>query len=276
MKLLFTDLDGTLLTDDKQISPANYAALKKALHGGHKVVIATGRPLCSAKVQAQRLGLDGPGCFIIAYNGAQVYDCGADKLVYELPLPLEALYALTEECNRRGVYIQTYDETHVLVEPHNAGPVADRYCAPIHMGWRAVNSFRRDVTAAPAKVLVIDYQGREKTEAVEQWIHEHLSDQVECFFSSPHYLEVVHKGMDKGRAVIAMCERLGVPVADSVAVGDEANDVSMIAAAGVGVAMANGIPAAKAAADYVTERDNNHDGMVEVVERFVLCNNGAE
>ena len=270
MKILFTDLDGTLLTDDKQISPANYDALMRALAAGHRVVITTGRPLRSARVQAQKLGLDGPGCFIIAYNGAQVFDCGQGRLIYELPLPLQALYAVVEECNRRGVYVQTYDENDVLVEPHNAGPVAERYCAPIHMSWRTVNSIREDVTQAPAKALVIDFDSREKTEAMEQWIKANLSEQVECFFSSRYYLEVVHKGMDKGQAVLAMCQRLGIPVADSVAVGDEANDVSMITAAGVGVCMANGIPAAKAAADYVTERDNNHDGMVEVVEKFIL------
>lgn len=270
MKILFTDLDGTLLTDDKRISPANYDALMRALYAGHKVVITTGRPLKSAIVQARKLGLDGPGCLIIAYNGAVVYDCGSAQVVYELPLPLEVLYPLVEECNRRGIYVQTYDDTDVVVEPRNAGPVADRYCGLIDMSWHTVEDIRRDVTKAPPKALVIDFAGREKTGPLEQWIREHLGDRAECFFSSKYYLEVVHKGMDKGQAVLAMCERLGVRVSDAVAVGDEENDVSMIAAAGVGVCMANGIPAAKAAADYVTVRDNNHDGMVEVVEKFIL------
>lgn len=270
MKLLFTDLDGTLLTDDKRITPGSYQALMGALELGHKVVITTGRPLKSAKIQARKLGLDGAGCYLIACNGAVVYDCGAEQVIYEQPLPLEALYELAEECGRRGIFVQTYDDEDVVVEARNAGPVVERYCRPIGMTWRAVESFRRDITVPTPKALIIDYSGREKTGPMEAWIRTHLAEQAECFFSGPFYLEVVHRGMDKGRAVVAMCERLGVDISDAVAVGDEANDVSMIAAAGVGVCMKNGIPAAKAAADYVTERDNNHDGIVEAVERFVL------
>ena len=67
-----------------------------------------------------------------------------------------------------------------------------------------------------------------------------------------------------------MCRMLGIDLADTIAAGDEENDLTMIEAAGVGVAMANGIPAAKALADYVTTRDNNHDGIAEVVEKFML------
>ncbi|MBO6107243.1 MAG: HAD hydrolase family protein, partial [Stomatobaculum sp.] len=60
------------------------------------------------------------------------------------------------------------------------------------------------------------------------------------------------------------------PVEDTIGVGDEANDLTMVEAAGLGVCMANGIPEVKADADYITERDNNHDGVAEVIEKFVL------
>lgn len=77
-------------------------------------------------------------------------------------------------------------------------------------------------------------------------------------------------GVNKGSAVTALCARLGMDIRDSVAAGDENNDVSMLRAAGVGAAMSNAVPAAKAAADYVTERDNNHDGIEEVIRKFLL------
>ena len=73
-KILFTDLDGTLLNDQKQISEGNLAAIRQALDLGHKVVISTGRALASAKKQAETLGLTMPGCYIIAFNGACIYD----------------------------------------------------------------------------------------------------------------------------------------------------------------------------------------------------------
>ena len=76
------------------------------------------------------------------------------------------------------------------------------------------------------------------------------------------------RGLDRREA--ALCARLGMDIRDSVAAGDENNDVSMLRAAGVGAAMSNAVPAAKAAADYVTERDNNHDGIEEVIREFLL------
>lgn len=269
-KILFTDLDGTLLTDDKKITPGNYQALMDALAAGHRVVITTGRPLKSALIQAEKLGLNGAGCYIIAYNGAMVYDCGAKQVIYELPLSLDALYAVVDEAARRGLYVQTYADEDVIVEPQNDGPIAARYCGLIDMDWRTVGSIRQEITKAPPKALVIEFEDRQKIEGMEQWIHDNLSEQTECFFSSQYYLEVVHKGMDKGQAVKEMCRRLGVPITDAIAAGDQANDISMIRAAGLGVCMCNGIEQAKAAADYITERDNNHDGIAEVVERFML------
>jgi hydroxymethylpyrimidine pyrophosphatase-like HAD family hydrolase len=67
-----------------------------------------------------------------------------------------------------------------------------------------------------------------------------------------------------------MCRKLGIDIADSIACGDAENDLPMIQTAGIGVAMVNGTAEAKAAANYVTEHDNNHDGIAEVVEKFLL------
>ena len=94
--------------------------------------------------------------------------------------------------------------------------------------------------------------------------------QVDCFYSSAFFLEAVAAGVNKGSAVERLCRMLDVPLSEAAAAGDEANDVSMIRAAGVGAAMSNAVPAAKEAADYVTERDNNHDGVAEIIRRFLL------
>lgn len=67
-KIFFTDLDGTLLNDRKEITPGNRAAISEALSAGHKIVIATGRPLASARIQAERLGLTGEGCYAITLS----------------------------------------------------------------------------------------------------------------------------------------------------------------------------------------------------------------
>ena len=74
-KILFADLDHTLLCDDKSISEKNRAAIQKMLERGHYFVLATGRPVESGRIVAKDLGLTSPGCYMIAFNGAVVYDC---------------------------------------------------------------------------------------------------------------------------------------------------------------------------------------------------------
>ncbi|MCC8129600.1 MAG: Cof-type HAD-IIB family hydrolase [Clostridiales bacterium] len=268
-KCLFLDLDGTLLRDDKTLSPANYLAIRGALSRGHRAVITTGRPLKSALLQAQALDLTGPGCYVIAMNGGIVWDCAGGRELYRRSMAWDDLYALFDEANRRGVFLQTYDDRDVIVEARNDGETVRRYCAPIQMDYRVVDDVRRDLTVPPVKAMAIDFSHRAPVEELECWVHREMAGRLDCFFSCQYYLEIVPAGQNKGTAVEAMCARLGVPLRDAVAVGDAANDIPMLRAAGVGVAMANASPEVRSAADAVTLRDNNHDGVAEVVERFL-------
>lgn len=269
-QILFTDLDGTLLNDQKEITPGNRQAVREALDLGKRIVVTSGRPLVSSLAQAERLELAEAGCYVIAYNGAVIYDCSQKKAVFRKTLEWEDLYAVFDEARRRNIYIQTYDKEQVVIEPRCDSSVARRYCSAIGMEYRVIADVRRDVGERPVKALVIDYEDGAALDGMEQWIRENLAGRVDCFRSSAYYLEVVAVDMNKGTAVEALCRMLGIPAAQAVAAGDEANDVAMIRAAGVGAAMANGVPAAKAAADYVTQRDNNHDGVEEIIRKFLL------
>lgn len=269
-KILFLDLDGTLLNDRKEITQGNRQAINEALEQGHRIVIASGRPLKSSLAQAERLGLAGEGCYVIAYNGAVIYDCSAGKAVFRRTLELEDLYRVFDEAGRIGCYIQTYDREDVVFEEGGCVGNAARYCEMVGLAYRTIRNVRKDVAEAPVKALAIDYQSRTLLETLEQWIKTELAERVDCFFSSQFFLEIVPVGMNKGMAVRALCEKLEIPVENSVAAGDQGNDITMIRAAGVGVAMANGIDEVKAAADYVTQRDNNHDGIEEIIRKFLL------
>ena len=109
-KILFLDLDGTLLNDRKEITAGNRRAIREALDRGHRIVITSGRPLKSSLAQARRLGLAGEGCYVIAYNGGAVYDCSRGETIHREALALDALYQVYDEAERRGMYIQTYDQ----------------------------------------------------------------------------------------------------------------------------------------------------------------------
>ena len=93
---------------------------------------------------------------------------------------------------------------------------------------------------------------------------------MDMYFSSREYLEIVPKGVNKGAGMIKFCELMGIPLSCTIAAGDENNDISMIRAAEVGCAVANGLDQVKAEADYVTSRDNNQGAVAEIIERFVL------
>ena len=84
--ILYLDLDDTLLNSEKRVSPENAAAVRGALRAGHQVVLTTGRPLAATLPLAEELGLLRPDCFVISFNGALIYDCGAGK-----PLVMETL-----------------------------------------------------------------------------------------------------------------------------------------------------------------------------------------
>lgn len=267
-KLLFLDLDGTLLNDSKEITPGNRKALEDALRRGHGVIITTGRPLKSAMDQAHKLGLDKPGCYLIAYNGAVVYDWARQEQTFSRTLSYDAVYRVFDQVNPMGLHLQTYDTWYVLVEKRCDDAAVRRYCGLINMEYKTIEDVHRDLKEAPVKVLVIDYDADPRLLDVERWLKENMAEEVDCFFSCKEYLEVVPKGMSKGEAVAMLCCMLEVPIENSVAVGDAANDLSMIAMAGTGVAMANGTGEVKAIADYITSRDNNHDGIAEVVEQF--------
>lgn len=267
-RMLFLDLDGTLLDDHKQITPGNRTALEGALSRGHGVIITTGRPLTSAVEQARKLGLDKPGCYLIAYNGTVIYDWQSRQELFRKDLELETVWRVFDQARLWDLHIQAYDSQWVLVEKRCDDENVRRYCGLTNSGFRVLDDIRTGLTERPGKLLLSDYQDNTELRKMESWLRENMADQVDCFFSCPEYLEVVPKGMNKGEAVKMLCGILGIPIENAVAVGDAANDLSMIVAAGIGVAMANGTEDVKTVANYVTTCDNNHDGIAEVVERF--------
>ena len=267
-RMLFMDLDGTLLDDRSQITPGNRQALEAALERGHGVIITTGRPLKSAMDQAHKLQLDKPGCYLIAYNGSMIYDWEKGEQLFARTLDIPTVLEIFDYVNQQGFHLQTYDTWTVLVEPRCDDAIVRGYCDRIIMDFRVIGDVRTDLREEPVKVLVIELEKLDAITQLQQEIETVFEGKVDTFFSNPTYLEIVPKGMNKGEAVKMLCRLLDVPIENAVAVGDAANDLSMIIAAGTGVAMANGTEEVKAVADYITTRDNNHDGIAEVVDRF--------
>lgn len=266
-RLLFLDLDGTLLNDAKEITPGNREALERTLKRGHGVIITTGRPLKSAMAQSRRLGLDKPGCYTIAYNGAMIYDWRSEQIIFSHALTIDSVIRVFEKANAIDEHVQTYDSMDVLVEKRCEDEALHRYCNMVSMTYRVIDDIHTDLRENPVKCLVINYEKKDGLLQMQDWIRTNMPE-LDCFFSSAYFLEVVPKGMNKGEAVKMLCARLGVEIENAVAAGDAANDMAMLKAAGIGAAMINGSDEVKAIADYITTRDNNHDGVAEIADKF--------
>jgi hypothetical protein len=267
-KVLFVDLDGTLLCDDKSISKRNKEAIDKMLSEGHYLVIATGRSIDSGRMVAGKLGLNCPGCYMIAYNGGLLYDCAADRVLYKKTMPIEVVQELMFRAKEAGLYAHTYNKADVITSRHTKE--LDFYCAGTGLSYRLSENVLDLLDEEPPKVIVISLDDEKKLKRFQKKNLSWEKGKCTSFFTSREYLEYCPIGTDKGSALQILTEKLNLPLECTIAVGDEENDIPMIKAANIGVAMKNGIESTQKAADYVTENDNNHDAIAEVIEKFIL------
>ena len=273
MKLLFTDLDGTLLTDDKQILDDDMKAIEGMLERGHKLVLCTGRPLASAKQLAQKYGFDKPGFFLVSFNGGLIYDYAIEQAILTRYIPVEEVKFIMDAAHRYGMHAHTYSGDYVVSEYETEQ--LKTYCRLMKMDYVVVKDIREYygdfinvVVKPPIKVNIITPFDHSSLVDFRAEMRKTTAGKLFDVFSKPEMLEFSHMLSNKGDAVRFMADFYKVPVADTIAVGDEENDCPMIEAAGVGVAVANASPVAKAAADYVTANDNNHSAIAEVIEKF--------
>lgn len=269
-KILFTDLDGTLLNNEKVVSEGNRAAIQKLLDAGHYFVIATGRSVKNGYDVAKKLGLTMPGCYMVAYNGAVLFDCAKQKRCMEKALPMEHVQYLFQEAKKYGMHVQTYGKGDKILTETNSSEL--QFYIDGHrraLDYEICEDVCQALDREPNKVLIID---RDEERILQFW-REHKEwekGRCESTFSCKEYLEYLPVGVSKGSGVRMLCEILGVKIENAYAAGDERNDISMIEAAGVGIAMKNAVDEAKAVADYITEHDNNNDGIAEVIEKLIL------
>ena len=149
-KALFSDLDGTLLNDDGIITEGNRAAIRALLDAGHQMILATGRPLSSALQQAELLGLNHAGCFLIAFNGGILYDLGASKVLSREALPLPLVRKIFGMAKEMGIHIHTYGEKTVIAEKDCDLAIMQRYCSMINVPEEYIPSID-DLTREPKK-----------------------------------------------------------------------------------------------------------------------------
>jgi len=168
---------------------------------------------------------------------------------------------------RQDVAILTYNSEGIVCE-RDQDVWANKECFTTKLPMLHVDDLASYVDYPICKMLItLDPARRDAVCAAGK---EQFAGRIDLYPSSPFFIEAVPLGVAKDRSLAALLERMGLTRENLMACGDGLNDRSMISYAGVGVAMQNAEDAVKAVADYVTAADNNHDGVAEAVEKFIL------
>ena len=271
MKLLCTDLDETLLNSKSQVSPETKAFLDEFLAAGNRLVLCSGRPLMSILEVKQNAGLTQPGIFVSSSNGSRIYDCDSKRTIMKTTIPLSYVSYLQEEAQKLDLHIQTYrenDDDDAVISPADDEEIRF-YRRRVHLPLVVSENLCDALTEAPCKMLAISLHDFDKLETFRRNIEDWAKDKIQTIYSSGCYLELFQKSAGKGSSLLYLCNYLGIPVSDSYAAGDADNDISMLEAAGCGIAMKNATDNVKAHADVVTDLDNDQNGLAEMIYKLI-------
>ncbi|TDM13350.1 Cof-type HAD-IIB family hydrolase [Macrococcus bovicus] len=254
--LICLDLDGTLLTDEKTISPYTKHVLERLREEGHEVMISTGRPYRASETYYNELGLDSP---IVNFNGAFIHHPKDDDFKgVHTPLDLSiarAIFEQLEDLNIQNIIAEVKD--HVYFHYH------DEYLFQgFTMGNPVVKNGNLNLILQEGPTSILIQAEDEHVPAIREHLSHVYAEQVEhrCWGAPYPVIEIVKKGINKAVGIQYVSEKLGINQKNIIAFGDEDNDFEMIEYAGTGVAMANAIQELKMRADKVT-LSNNEDGI---------------
>ncbi|WP_129598280.1 Cof-type HAD-IIB family hydrolase [Anaerophilus nitritogenes] len=270
-KLVVSDMDGTLLNSKNVVSEENKIALQKLIDKDIHIAIATGRIYTSAKVYAKYLDIVTP---IIACNGAIVKDLNTNEILYESYMEKEDVLKVIEICKKYGLYYQFYNEDTFYTEElaysslkysewNKTLKEEDRVRIElIKDGYSYIQNhnekiYKMSLMSDDQKILV---EARKELETI---------DSLEVSKSWYNNIEIMKKGVSKGRAIEELTKYLGVKREEIISFGDNENDMSMLNYAGLGVAMGNSEEIVKKSADYITST-NDEDGVAKALYKFVL------
>lgn len=269
-KALVLDIDGTLLNSKKEITPATAEAIRKVMLAGHRVVIASGRPLPGMKRCGQELELEKYGGYLLSYNGAKVVDCGTGKVIYEKTLPAHIPAEIYEYARAHGAGVVSFEGDCVIsgFEPNEYVRLEAKHNG---LDIRVVPEFPEYIDFPVNKCMIMDHGDRDAM--YEKELKEKYGSSLSIFRSEEYFLEIMHAGISKADSLNAILDYIDVKRENTICCGDSYNDISMIEYAGIGVAMGNAKPEVKAVADYITGT-NDDDGLVEVINKYILTETG--
>lgn len=275
IKLIAFDLDGTFLDDDKRVPEKNIQAVKAAAARGIICLPATGR-LASG---IPRPVFDLPGLrYVLASNGASLYDLRTKQAIYKADLDVGTALRLCDYMDRLPVAYSCFQFERGYMNrslherlPGYLGhvPVILKYVQSINRPVVSVRELLAERGQPVEKMIMFCRQAELSLRAEQLELMPKAFPELKISSSLPYNIEINAGDADKGRAISALCAHLGIAPENVVCFGDASNDITMLGAAGLGIAMSNGADSARAAADMCTDSDNNHGGVGEMIMKLI-------
>lgn len=264
-KLIAMDLDGTLNNDQKVITEKTKAALMEAQKKGIRLALASARPSPGLFKERDILSLRDYNGILMSYNGGRIVDAATGNVLFETSMDLGETKEVLRKLESLPVTPILDDGAQFYVTDKDGFKV-DYECKNNHMVCSEVGNLADFLTFAPIKILMSVRP--EELKAVQQQIADFLPESLTVVQTAPFYLEVIPRSINKGQGIRDICGVLGINAQEVISFGDAENDIPMLRAAGMGVAMGNSTEAVKAAADMVT-LTNNEDGIAAALEKLL-------
>jgi Cof subfamily protein (haloacid dehalogenase superfamily) len=265
-KLLAFDLDGTLLTSEKLLSPANRDALVDMAANGAVVALASGRLGASMARYVNEIPVD---IALLTLNGAAVYmgKAQGSRLIHSAPLASAYADELIRRSLGRNYAVNYYiDDRLYTVRTRLTSRWMDLYYSQTATACETIGSFQRFIGRSPSKIIFVGDSAeldREEKAYRREW-----GKELYIVRTWDYYLEFLNPQANKGTGIAALADAYGISFADVIAFGDASNDVPMFEKAGTGIAMKNANEDAQKAATYVSAWSNDEDGVAREWERL--------
>lgn len=260
IKLVATDVDGTIIIPEKTFTKEVRDCITRLDNNGIKVVLVTGRMHAAAKLIAQDLGLTTP---VISYQGGLIKD--GDKTLYERYLTKEQAEKIIAWGKEENIHLNLYNDD-ILYSEKDCYEV-ERYCNNLHTEYTR-KSFADVEKNKVNKMLAIDYSSAERLTKLEKELPT-IFPELYIVRSTPYFIEFSNKEASKYCAVKFLQNYWGISQEETLTIGDHNNDLALLEAGGIKVAMGNATDELKATANYITNTVTEN-GFVKAMEKF--CN----
>lgn len=259
--MIATDLDGTLLAAKSVLPEENVHELRRAMERGVQVVLSSGRMVEATLPIAKAIGVNAP---MVLFNGAMIYDLESDRVLWGKCIPRDTALEVLRTIEARGGYLQAFPGRHFYCDTFTAATEGYQNKVGVQgiaVGRRLSEWLDSDVY----KLLCIGTP--EQTSAIV-WDLSPMFPDVSFVKSSETYLEIIAKGVDKASGLRVVGEITGISPEETMAFGDEQNDLPMLEYAGAGYAMENAPEIVRKRARYIAPK-NTDCGVARIVRLYL-------